>query len=88
MANSSGIIPEEKVEKFKQELLEVLFSTPGNVLEVCRIPEEFTRLFKRAFTLTDYGGARKVSQLLQCVPDVVKVIYFIGTGRKRWWCNG
>ena len=75
IVNNSGIIPEEKVEKFKQELLEVLFSTPGNALEVCRIPEEFTRLFKRPFALADYGGPRKVSQLLQCIPDVVKVIY-------------
>ena len=78
------------VDKFKQELIEVLTNFPDYSMELQRIPEEFSRHFHRPFLLSEYG-AKKTSQLLQELTDIVQVLVLKLSNpsrEPRWWCNG
>jgi hypothetical protein len=61
------------IEKFKEDLIKVLSAVPGQEIDLQRLPEAFTRHFKRPFALAEYR-AKKIIQLLREIPDIVQVL--------------
>ena len=62
----------DPVEIFKEDITELLNALPEKKVLVSRIPEEFTRHFKKPYLLNKYGGKKTIS-LLKSIPDVVMV---------------
>ena len=64
----------EAIEKFRRECIEVLSALPDKGVGVTYYPSAFSKHFGRPMLLADYG-AKKLVQLLQAIPDTVKVRY-------------
>ena len=62
----------KQVDKFRDELVQLLSALPDHSVLMSRLPEEFARHFGRPFILTEYG-VKKTTQLLSELTKYFKV---------------
>ena len=72
--NPPAAISTKAIEKFREECIQVLSTIPDRKVAVTYYPSAFSKHFGRPMLLADYG-AKKLVQLLQAIPDTVKVRY-------------
>ena len=65
-------IPAEAVQKFRQECVEVLRAEQGHRVQLIRFHEAYLKHFGHQMSLSNYG-AKKLINLLEAIPDTVKV---------------
>ncbi len=70
--NTTSSGDNDPIERFKRDITELLNTMPNKRIPMCRIPEEYTKHFKKPYMLTNYGGKKTVT-LLKNIPDVVMV---------------
>lgn len=65
-------IPPAAVKKFRQDCVKVLSAEPGHKVLLIRFHEAYLKQFGHQFSLSQYG-AKKLINLFEAIPDVVKV---------------
>ncbi len=67
-------IPKQSVLLFKKDCVDVLNSLPEKKTLLIKYPEAYVKLKQQKFSLAKYN-AKKLLQLMQAIPDVVKVLH-------------
>ena len=60
------------VNKFKEDMIQLLLIQPAHSLTMANLPEEYQRHFGRPYLLSDYGAKRTI-HLLSELTSIIKV---------------